>query len=327
MAPRLGQMKGEQMMTWVRALCVLLLVGAVTCWAQPPEPPPAAGAPVGPPPPPAGEGLTAAMMMGGMPLDFEQMRDMLVGQGMDEKDATFMALLASGGDSSWLLPYLMMGERGGGSMDDMMGMLVMKKMLAPQAAAGLGWISGKYIYIAENGILYKINTDTMQVEGRVAYRGGGLPMEAMAGMAPMFERAREKAQQTSCMSNLKQLGLAFLMYAQDWDEKLPGKDWVAATQPYLKNTQVLICPGRPEVKVGYVYNEAVMGVSLKKIGNPAETVLVFEGEPVDGKDFGGVERIAEGGYHNGGLNILFADGHVKWLTVAAARAQLAAPAP
>jgi len=325
-------------MTWMRALCVLLLLCAVTCWAQPPEPPPAgppapaAGGPGGPPapagPPPEALGVVA-MMMGGAPMGFEQMRDMLVGQGMDEKDATFMALLASGGDSSWLLPYMMMGERGGGGggMDDMMGMLVMKKMLAPQGASGMGWLSGKHIFIAENGVLYKINTETMQVEGQLAYKGGAVPMAAMAGMTPMFERARAKAQQTSCLSNLKQLGLGFLMYTQEWDEKLPGKDWVAATQPYLKNTQVLICPGRPEVKVGYVYNEAVMGASLKKIGNLAETVLVFEGEPIEGKDFGGPERIAEGGYHNGGVNMVFADGHAKWLTVAAAKALLATPAP
>lgn len=309
-------------MKQVRSLCVLMMLCAHISWAQPPEPPPAAP----PGPPPAGADIAATM--GGAPLGFEQMRDMLVGQGMDEKDATFLALLASGGDSSWLLPYLLMNGPGGGrSMDDVMGMLVMRKLLSPQGTAGLGWTSGKYVYIAENGVLYKINTDTMQVEGRVAYRGGGMPMEAMAGMTPMFAEAKARAQQTACLSNLKQLGLAFLMCAQDWDEKLPGKDWVAATQPYLKNTQVLICPGRPEVKIGYVYNEAVMGASLKKIGNPAATVLVFEGEPVEGKDFGGIERIAQGGYHNGGVNMVFVDGHAKWLPVAEAKEMLAAPKP
>jgi len=35
---------------------------------------------------------------------------------------------------------------------------------------------------------------------------------------PVFARAREKARQTSCLSNVKQLGLAMLMYAQDYDE-------------------------------------------------------------------------------------------------------------
>jgi prepilin-type N-terminal cleavage/methylation domain-containing protein len=66
---------------------------------------------------------------------------------------------------------------------------------------------------------------------------------------PVFAQAREKARQASCLSNLKQLGLAHLMYAQDYDETLasswcfgfPGEfSW--AVQPYMKNLQILFCP-------------------------------------------------------------------------------------
>src|SRR6266508_2773826 len=39
---------------------------------------------------------------------------------------------------------------------------------------------------------------------------------------PVFAKAREKARQTSCISNLKQIGLAFLMYDQDYDETFPN---------------------------------------------------------------------------------------------------------
>jgi len=40
---------------------------------------------------------------------------------------------------------------------------------------------------------------------------------------PVFAKAREKARQSSCLSNLKQIGLAGLSYAQDYDEKCcPG---------------------------------------------------------------------------------------------------------
>ena len=42
---------------------------------------------------------------------------------------------------------------------------------------------------------------------------------------PVFARAREKARQTSCLSNMKQLGLACSMYAQDYDELLPTEDY------------------------------------------------------------------------------------------------------
>ena len=41
---------------------------------------------------------------------------------------------------------------------------------------------------------------------------------------PVFAQAREKARQTSCLSNLKQIGLAFKMYVQDYDERWPQCD-------------------------------------------------------------------------------------------------------
>ena len=67
---------------------------------------------------------------------------------------------------------------------------------------------------------------------------------------PVFARAREKARQTSCLSNLKQLGLAALSYAQDYDELLPKARnwnhqqgmWFASLYPYVKNSQVFQCP-------------------------------------------------------------------------------------
>ena len=41
---------------------------------------------------------------------------------------------------------------------------------------------------------------------------------------PVFAQAREKARSASCLSNLKQMGLAWMMYAQDYDEKFPFAD-------------------------------------------------------------------------------------------------------
>ena len=72
---------------------------------------------------------------------------------------------------------------------------------------------------------------------------------------PVFARAREKARQTSCLSNIKQITLGTLMYAQDFDERLPQSGhwlyvggvrtmmtWHRAIEPYLKNAQILRCP-------------------------------------------------------------------------------------
>ncbi len=73
---------------------------------------------------------------------------------------------------------------------------------------------------------------------------------------PVFAQAREKARQTSCLSNLKQMGLGLMMYSQDYDEQLlgfgncsigrpsPGSCvyWQALIQPYVKNRGVTLCP-------------------------------------------------------------------------------------
>jgi prepilin-type N-terminal cleavage/methylation domain-containing protein/prepilin-type processing-associated H-X9-DG protein len=68
---------------------------------------------------------------------------------------------------------------------------------------------------------------------------------------PVFAKAREKARQASCSSNVKQLMLAILMYAQDYDEKLPSNaygvagitySWTDVILPYIKNDQIFSCP-------------------------------------------------------------------------------------
>lgn len=132
---------------------------------------------------------------------------------------------------------------------------------------------------------------------------------------PVFARAREKARQTSCLSNVKQLTLAFLMYAQDYDETMPFAfdypddysfawesawdfymDYVAGTHrlgligPYTHNQQIAVCPsfeaeswGRPTS--GYAYNASYVGGSpddglspaaLGAIAQPSQTVLLCD---------------------------------------------------
>src|SRR5437764_10535785 len=73
---------------------------------------------------------------------------------------------------------------------------------------------------------------------------------------PVFAQAREKARATSCLSNIKQLGLALMQYVQDYDEMLPhhagdyadfmsataGPNWARSVQPYSRNTGIFACP-------------------------------------------------------------------------------------
>jgi len=84
---------------------------------------------------------------------------------------------------------------------------------------------------------------------------------------PVFAKAREKARQTSCASNLKQIALGALMYAQDYDEFLciaqplagpPVLFFDSVLQPYVKNTQIFKCPSKtsPTLAYGMAVHEA-----------------------------------------------------------------------
>jgi prepilin-type N-terminal cleavage/methylation domain-containing protein/prepilin-type processing-associated H-X9-DG protein len=78
---------------------------------------------------------------------------------------------------------------------------------------------------------------------------------------PVFAKVREKARQTSCLSNLKQIGLGLIQYSQDNDEYMPKAwlgnggyqasdprqvtvkyKWMDCIYPYVKSTQVFHCP-------------------------------------------------------------------------------------
>ncbi|MFW5867445.1 MAG: DUF1559 domain-containing protein, partial [Armatimonadota bacterium] len=129
---------------------------------------------------------------------------------------------------------------------------------------------------------------------------------------PVFARAREKARQTACLSNVKQIALATQMYAQDHGEMLPQGGtwspddvmirWYDALEPYLKNEQILICPSSQNNDApntwnyGFVrqttgYNGTIGGftlpdgtavpsgpapVALAQVQNPSETVLLSD---------------------------------------------------
>ncbi|MCL6475940.1 MAG: DUF1559 domain-containing protein [Firmicutes bacterium] len=77
---------------------------------------------------------------------------------------------------------------------------------------------------------------------------------------PVFAQAREKARAASCISNLKQIGLGALMYAQDYDEifvgsysypntwgQCPRFVWLDLIYPYVKNQQLFACPSSNRV--------------------------------------------------------------------------------
>jgi prepilin-type N-terminal cleavage/methylation domain-containing protein len=92
---------------------------------------------------------------------------------------------------------------------------------------------------------------------------------------PVFAQAREKARQTSCLSNEKQLGLAFMQYTQDYDETFPfayhapydsGWGWQGKVSSYVKSNPVFVCPDDSRTRgslpanvylCSYAYNKAL----------------------------------------------------------------------
>ncbi len=195
---------------------------------------------------------------------------------------------------------------------------------------------------------------------------------------PVFARARAKAKQASCQSNLKQIGLGTAMYTSDYDGRPapcncgstidkwgngPGRIWwQGLIMPYVKNYQLFACPafsnprfyGETEpypaptdstyrFHAGYGMNWYYptggvtdrglwFYITEENIPKPAETIYVTEsnGNIITGPNPGNswpyatwlsaVDAATDNRHglwnaiHNGGANVLFYDGHVKWMT-------------
>ncbi|MBW3636173.1 MAG: DUF1559 domain-containing protein [Armatimonadetes bacterium] len=182
---------------------------------------------------------------------------------------------------------------------------------------------------------------------------------------PVFGRARENARRSSCQSNLKQIGLAWTQYSQDYDEMTvvlreltpsnTASRWRVLLQPYAKSTQIFICPSNTDANVlntstpkrqSYTYNfglgyPATTSVrALAAIPLPSQSPLIVDGGGTSDASFGLAFRVngttltpmrtstSDRGvtfsWSNGrldglpyathfeGMNMLYADGHVKW---------------
>ena len=169
---------------------------------------------------------------------------------------------------------------------------------------------------------------------------------------PAFARARENARSASCQSNLKQIGLGFAQYTQDYDGGYPipgvgiswnGTDpttgnpsWMQQIFPYTKSQQLYKCPSDSDSNYSYFISVKAAWEANIAAGNAAKFVptrdqaiqfpsaFVLSGD-VDSKAFGATDADKDDqpqsvigswlGFdsrrHNGGQNILFADGHAK----------------
>jgi prepilin-type N-terminal cleavage/methylation domain-containing protein/prepilin-type processing-associated H-X9-DG protein len=162
---------------------------------------------------------------------------------------------------------------------------------------------------------------------------------------PVFAKAREKARQASCLSNVRQLATAFMSYIQDYDEMLPTYWWnwqngaanptpgvgyfcaMTCTYPYTRNVQLYRCPS--DAKFATLYSKDSYAtntnfwqnvVELATFNKPAQTVMYGCSAFVNTNNANWCLKSAYntcGGYpadrHNGGTNFSFMDGHAKWM--------------
>ncbi len=163
---------------------------------------------------------------------------------------------------------------------------------------------------------------------------------------PVFARAKEQAKKASCMSNMKQIGLAMMMYAGDYDDVFMHNGnprwypqgepypyphtwyygWVALYEPYVKNAQLAVCPsdstkGNPDgwpphrgdprssysARLQFVHYRPQLG----QYAYPAQVIAFYETytfhqQPLSNSRNG---PPASGGGDD--YMVLFLDGHVK----------------
>ena len=154
-------------------------------------------------------------------------------------------------------------------------------------------------------------------------------------LLPVFAAARENARKASCQNNEKQLGIAFIAYEQDYDEKLvvgyavlqhnpaaqDGNNeagWAQGLYPYVKSNGVFACPDdsttatTPNVVLSYAINTDLLydshttagysSGSLSLISAPASTVCMFECQNEAGVPSSPTDQNSAGGSGGDGNN-------------------------
>jgi prepilin-type processing-associated H-X9-DG protein/prepilin-type N-terminal cleavage/methylation domain-containing protein len=165
---------------------------------------------------------------------------------------------------------------------------------------------------------------------------------------PVLANSKKKALSAKCQSNLRQIGIMISMYKQDYDGAFPNGDAIERHLNPKINTAKLQCPTAvikkrfpdiPEFKsdfTGYGYNIRLVSRICEDVNDPCEgavmdsivvypAVTVYSMDQAQEDDYALAPNMSviydpkpvynEEGWrrHNGGANVLFCDGHLKWL--------------
>lgn len=168
-----------------------------------------------------------------------------------------------------------------------------------------------------------------------------------AMLLPALNKAREKARSAVCMNNLKQIGIALLMYVEDYDGYLPTARvgmtsntwfslisrityiWIGYTSWYPKTPAIPFnfwrCPSAekrketydwyPFYKVSYTWNNSANYRKVNRCPNASKAPVIYDGKSLYGTGYYGYSDLrtyAAPKRHLEGMNLLFLDGHVEW---------------
>ncbi len=124
---------------------------------------------------------------------------------------------------------------------------------------------------------------------------------------PVFAKAREKARQTACLNNQRQIATAILMQAQDNEELLPESSTVWGSLGLDKG--VMVCPTKGvKTKNGYGYSTFISGAALGDIASPATEPMVADAKSTNNVLTG---RGDVDFRHGGKVLSAYCDGHVE----------------
>lgn len=174
-----------------------------------------------------------------------------------------------------------------------------------------------------------------------------------AMLLPALAKAKQKAVATQCLSNVKQIGVAVVMYANENDDALPrssheGASWVATLQPFVGGTNLWRCPADPSKVRTYSFalndfllpqgGSASDHAKLTSVPSPSDTFFLAEcADRYDFIDHFHFSPLNDGDYapatfssevavrrHQNGANYLFVDGHVQFFLWTAVQPKLTA---
>ena len=139
---------------------------------------------------------------------------------------------------------------------------------------------------------------------------------AMCGaiLYPVWQSSRA-LQVVQAQSNVKQLGLGLLMYANDENDSLPRAEaWMDAVQPYILNEPVFHSPSlKPPAEYGFAFRRHLGGEDISKVVAPDQVAMVFDSTDLRRNATGELDLLPNPPrYHRAGTAtnvVAFVDGH------------------